>query len=342
MADTLKRHLWAAALGTALASGSPLLAQQSSANIAWSDYPGWRMIINSLNDAVFGAGPYTQDKAEELYLRGVADMLAISNIGLIELIAENPRMPDTVILFPTSISVGADKIVLAEGVDPANLIGRRVGLVRNSVSHYMYEHATKYSRSALQGPANLTFLKEDEIVDAFRSGRVDVAIGREPVISGAVRMKGAQVVYDSSGLNNAVVDLVVMRRDVYEQSVEIARRFVQSWFEKFAETADGRVSVSDAFELPGIGERYFIEGQGISRRGFATIDRARAMMESGRLRFSLLRAKDFVDLHTSRQPGIASLGAYGIQFADGSILGNPLNVRVQVRTDHFDDAPSDG
>ena len=54
---------------------------------------------------------------------GTADIVAVTQVDLLAVSARGDTMPDTVVLFPTSVSAGADRPIAAADPDEASMSG---------------------------------------------------------------------------------------------------------------------------------------------------------------------------------------------------------------------------
>ncbi|KFA90377.1 hypothetical protein Q664_29120 [Archangium violaceum Cb vi76] len=134
-------------------------------------------------------------------------------------------------------SHGADALLARPEVRRLEeLRGRRVAVEARSVSTYLLGQAL--AKAGLS-PSDIEIrpLPSDQHEHAYASGQVDAVVTFEPFVS-RLRARGAHELFDSSHLPGELVDLLVVREDVLEESPERVRHMLQAWFQALRHLAE--------------------------------------------------------------------------------------------------------
>ncbi|MBL9137257.1 MAG: hypothetical protein JNK85_15400 [Verrucomicrobiales bacterium] len=217
--------LGAGALGLILASAAT--AATPSFSLAWSEYPSWSVfgVAHNLKlidgqagkqgsiekrwnvDIVLKEAEY--DPCLTMYGAGQCDAVCITTLD-----ALNPSLGrPSVVILPTSTSVGADALIVPKSVTQVNqLRGRKVFGLAKSVSEYCFirnlellgEKPEQYTFSNMDpGAAAVAMQQKQKEIDA-------IMVWNPFVLETLNRRKDAHVLFDSSKIPKEIIDAVVM------------------------------------------------------------------------------------------------------------------------------------
>ncbi|MEM9798347.1 MAG: hypothetical protein AAF919_17780 [Pseudomonadota bacterium] len=295
---------------------APAHGRDRTAILVFASYPGWDILDQIRVPQVTMQKVDSQAEAIAAYRSGAADMIAISHVDLLALMADDAPSSEAVILFPTSFSNGADFIVGPSGADATNLAGQRVGVPRVTVSHYLMMRELDTFSHENERPPVMVDLDPAEIPKALKEGRIDVAVMRAPAGMDLLDLPNMQRIFDSHAIERDIVDLVVMRRDRYLKETEVAEALSRAWFD----TVENQGTSTD---------------DGISRHMIETAEGAARMMQTGEFMFAMLRAMDFVKVQHRALDDTTSLNPFAVRFWSGATIGDPQHVQIEVRFDHL-------
>jgi NitT/TauT family transport system substrate-binding protein len=336
----------AAALLCASLLANPAAAQQrDSFKIAWSIYVGWMPwgygeaegIVKKWADKygisieVVQINDYVE--SINLYTAGSFDGVALTNMDALTIPAAGGV--DTTALILGSTSNGNDGIVLKGAGNLAAIKGRDVNLVELSVSHYLLARGLE-SVGLTERDVTVVNTSDADIVAVASSPDVNAVVAWKPQLSEIAKLQGAQLVFDSSKIPGEIIDTLSVNTEVLAANPNLGKALVGAWYEimqvmsapattRAARTAMGEASGTD---LAGYDEQlattqlFYAPADAVK---FATGAQLKATMDS---------VRQFAFGHGLLGENASSVDFVGIAFADGSVLGNPNNVRLRFNADY--------
>ncbi|MEM8961492.1 MAG: putative urea ABC transporter substrate-binding protein [Acidobacteriota bacterium] len=328
-----------------LTVGTPALASDRC-SIAWSHYTGWEpwgyiadsgiaekwgdkydvsIEIELINDYIESINQFTAGTFDGVTATNM-DALTIPAVGGV----------DTTVLIVGDFSNGNDAILVREK-DTAkkwnikSLAGQRVALVELSVSHYLLARALDMNQLSERDltPVNTS---DADIASVFLSGgNGTVVVTWNPIVMSLGESLGeeARILFDSSQIPGEIIDTLVVRTDV---SDACKRALTGAWYE-----AMGLMAKSDQTALAAMAEQ-----------AGGTLEQFRAQLGTTSMFYDASEAVSFVrgsvlrgTMDKVRQfsfdkglfaEGAPSPDVVGIEFPDGSVLGDKGNVTMR-----FDD-----
>lgn len=160
---------------------------------------------------------------------------------------------DIVVIQVADISHGADVILVNSEIESfSQLSGKKVGLESTALGAYVLSRALEINQLQLKD-VQLVDLEIGEQEKAFAAGEVDAVVTFEPVKT-HLENHGAKVIFDSSQIPGEVVDVLVVRKDVFDEQKEQLQYLVDGWYkgvgyieqhpEKAAEIAGRHLGIS--------------------------------------------------------------------------------------------------
>ncbi len=336
------RRLVLAAL-LAVATASPALAQErTSFRIAWSIYVGWmpwgyaadagivdrwadkyglEIEVVQINDYIESINQYTAGAFDGCVMTNM-DALTIPAVGGV----------DSTALIVGDFSNGNDGIVSKTAASVPDLAGERVNLVELSVSHYLLARALEQHDLA-ERDLTVVNTSDADLVAAFTAS-ADVAhvVTWNPLLAEVAAYPGATMLFDSSRIPGEIIDMMVVNTDVLAANRDFGKALVGAWYETMALMAgddEAAIAARTAMAEASGTDLEGYDAQLASTEMFYDPADAAAFTRSPGLVTTMENVRRFSDVHGLLEGG---LDFVGIDFPDGTTLGNPDNVKLR-----FDD-----
>lgn len=336
-------------LGVLLAAvaftGTAQAQQKDSFRIAWSIYVGWMPWGFGADSGIVAkwADKYgieievvqINDYIESinLYTAGAFDGVTVTNMDALTIPAAGGV--DTTALIVGDFSDGNDGLVL-KGTDRLEGVrGRNVHLVELSVSHYLLARALE-SAGMTERDIRVVNTSDADIVGAFGSRDVNAVVTWNPQLGEIRARDDAHVVFDSSQIPGEIMDLLVVNTAVLEANPKLGKALVGAWYEimdvmrgddEAGHAARAAMGEAGGTDLAGY------EAQLASTRMFYDAADAVAFVTGPEPNQTMEKVRQFAFEHGLLGERAPSPDFVGIEFADGSILGSPDNVRFRFNAD---------
>lgn len=330
----------------ALAAAGPAQAQQKdSFRIAWSIYVGWMPwgfgadsgIVAKwadkygINIEVVQINDYIE--SINLYTAGAFDGVTVTNMDALTIPAAGGV--DTTALIVGDFSDGNDGLVLKNSDRLEDVRGRNVNLVELSVSHYLLARALE-SVGMTERDVRVVNTSDADIVAAFASRDVDAVVTWNPQLGEIRARDDAHVVFDSSQIPGEIMDLLVVNTAVLEANPALGKALTGAWYEIMdvmrGDDEAGRAARAAMGEAGGTDLAGY-EAQLASTRMFYDAAEAVAFVTGPEPKQTMEKVRQFAFEHGLLGERAPSPDFVGIEFADGSILGSPDNVRFRFNAD---------
>jgi len=306
--------------------------------IAWSHYTGWepwqlaehKKILKKWADK-HGIGidlVLVNDYVESinLYTAGGFHGCAMTNMDALTIPACGGV--DSTALIVGDFSNGNDGIVLKKGSQVKDLKGREVKLVQLSVSHYLLARALELN-GMTERDVRLINTSDADIAALFAEDSGGAVVTWNPPLMQCRNVKGAQMVFDSSKIPGEIIDLMVVRTDTPES---LKKALVGAWYETMrlmnAKSREGDDAIRYMGKFAGGTEAEF-RAQLITTRMFFDAAEAAAFARSDQLKKTMEYVRGFCFGRGLYPKGADSKDYVGIQFPDGSVMGDAKNVKLR-------------
>ena len=295
-------------------------AEQAGIVKKWADKYGVKIKLVQINDYVESLNQYTAGKL---------DGVTAANMDALTIPAAAGK--DTTVLMIGDYSNGNDGIVLKDGATLADIKGRSVNLVENSVSHYLMARGLESVGLKLTD-AKVVNTSDADIVAAFAAVDTKALVTWNPQLSEVKKLAGAKQVFDSSKIPGEILDTLIISTEAAKANPNLAKALTGIWYETTAlmvrQDAQGKAAREAMAKLSG-SDLAGYEGQ--LKTTFLYADPKAALAAT--LSPDLISANDRVRKF-SFQIGLFGQGAksvddIGIEFPGGKILGDPKNVKLR-------------
>lgn len=312
---------------------------KESYRIAWSHYTGWEpweyirysgildkwakkydieIQLDLVNDYIESINLYTGGTYQGCVMTNM-DALTIPAIGGI----------DSTALIVGDFSNGNDGIVMKNGTSVADLKGRDVKLVELSVSHYLLARALEMN-GLKERDLTVVNTSDADIAAVFNSEPNGAVVTWNPPLMQCRAEKGANMVFDSSMIEGEIIDMMVVRTDTPDS---LKKALTGAWYEAMQVMSGPAADKAIAYMADFAG---------------GTVDEFKSQLETTAMFYQPAKAADFTRSTKIKETmeyvrtfsfdhglyGDAdSKDFVGIEFPDGSTLGNKNNVKLRFTAD---------
>ena len=346
------RHFLSVGVGiiaaAVLSFGTPVAAAENSFHVAWSIYAGWMPWGYAADSGIMKkwADRYgiTVDVTRvdsyldsiNQYTSGAFDGCAMTNMDALTM--PGAAGVDSTSLLVGDFSSGNDGIVLKNATRLQDIEGRRVLLVKFSVSHYLLARALE-SAGLGEGDVTLVDTSDADIVKAFAgSPEAQAVVTWNPQLADVQRVPGTALVFDSKQIAGEIIDMMVVNTKTLGEHPEFGKALAGAWYEVLARMRQRNAEGAAAIAAMAAASGTDVEGFRAQLRGtwmFYGADEAAFFAGNSDLVTTMDRVRKFSFAHGLLGKGAASADAVGIRFPDGTVLGNPDNVKLRFSDDYM-------
>jgi NitT/TauT family transport system substrate-binding protein len=335
----VKKLFCAIAVLLILSSAGSLQAAEKF-RIAWSHYTGWEPWEYARHSGILDkwAQKYKLSISLELikdyiesinlYTGGTYHGCVMTNMDALTIPAVGGI--DSTALIIGGFSNGNDGIVMKKGSSVAALKGRTVKLVALSVSHYLLARALAMNGLAEQD-LTVANTSDADIAAVFAAEPDGAVVTWNPPLMQCRNTKGANLVFDSSMIPGEIIDMLVVRSDTPES---LKKALVGAWYETMAAMAaknkQSQEAIAHMAKFAGVTVAEFKAQLRTTAMFYKAIDAA-AFASGDKLKKTMDYVRSFSFEH-GLFGNADSKDFVGIEFPDGTIMGNKDNVRLR-----FDD-----
>jgi len=321
--------------------------QKASFTVGWSVYVGWNPYYYMAKSGIlrkwadkYGVTIHVQrfDYAPSLdaFVSKNIDACAMTNMEALDMPAAAGI--DTTAVILGDYSNGNDAVLVRHDLTMAQMRGRSVLLVENTVSQYLFERAMALSGLADQiNSVRFINTSDSDIAAAFLTDPTkEVVVTWKPLVSQIVRAPGVKILFNSSRLPGDILDLLVVRTDVLNRPDGSGQRFakalVGAWYEVMGqmsksapETDKVLAEIAEASQdsLPSYKEQL------LTTHMFYTPQSAAQMVLSPDLAKTMDLVRQFCFVHGLLGERTRSPDEVAIRFPDGKVLGKADHVRLR-------------
>ena len=332
----------------AMAAMVPAAAQaREKCVIAWSHYTGWEPLDymkasgllkkwgDKYNVDLDITAPIDYVESMNQFAAKQFCAVALTNMDALTIPAGGGV--DTTFVVIGDYSNGNDGI-LFKSPKPAtlkDLVGKKVALVENTVSHYALARALEMNGLSLK-QVTVTNTSDSDIGNVFATGAVGTAVVTwNPILITARQVKGAQMLFDSSRIPGEIIDGIAVHTDT---SDNIKRAIVGAWFEAMKIMSQNgapeyKKAIAQMANSAGGTEQEFL-AQVKTTFLFYTPDDAVKFAEDSQLKGTINLVRKFA-------ADIGLLGAgksadsVGIEFPDATTVGDKGNIKLRFDTKYM-------
>ncbi|HDZ56952.1 MAG TPA: lipid kinase [Pseudomonas xinjiangensis] len=339
---SFRKLLVVAATSLCFATGAIGAEKKDSFKVAWSIYAGWMPWAYAADYGIVDkwADKYGIDieivqfndyiESINQYTTGAFDACGMTNMDALTIPAASGV--DTTGLILGDYSNGNDGILLKDDTSMEDIRGRQVNLVELSVSHYLLARALEMSGMS-ERDITVMNTSDADAVASFVTPDVTATAVWNPQLSLIKNQNPDAVeVFDSTQIPGEIIDMMAVNTEVLEANPELGKALVGAWFETLElMSGDG--------EEARAARRYMAERAGTDLAGFDsqlaetmlfyTPADALAFATNDTLRDTMDKVRLFSFDKGLLGNGAPSADVIGMEFADGSMLGEESNVQLR-------------
>nr|WP_299498436.1 putative urea ABC transporter substrate-binding protein [uncultured Rhizobium sp.] len=290
----------------------------------WADKYGIEIEMVLVNDYV---GSINQFIAGDFDAVGVAGMDALT-------------MPaaggvDTSIFLITDYSNGNDVLMSKSAASVADLKSKDVYLVEYSVSHYLLNRALVMNGLSGVGEVKTVNISDADISAAYLANdEIQTAASWKPMTADMLAgSKDSKVLFDSSQIPGEIMDVFIGNTAVMKENPDFGKAMTGAWYEALAAIkagGDAAKPVND-YMAGALGtDDAGLKTQVDTTFFFYTPADAATFLTAATTKTAMDDIRKFSFDRGLFGEGSTSVDAIGIELADGSLLGDPANVKLRV------------
>jgi NitT/TauT family transport system substrate-binding protein len=295
-------------------------AEQSGILKKWADKYGAKIKLVQINDYVESLNQFTAGKI---------DGVTSTNMDALTIPAAAGK--DATVVMIGDYSNGNDGVVLKNGKSMADIKGRSVNLVENSVSHYLLARGLE-SAGLKMSDVKVVNTSDADIVAAFGAPETNAVVTWNPQLSEIMKEKGANEVFASTKIPGEILDMLVISTDVAKSNPNVAKALTGAWYETLAvmqkDDAAGKAAREAMAKLSGTDLAGY-EAQLKTTHLYYTPKDAAAFTASPELIAGNDKVRQFSFAAGLFGQGAKSVDDIGIEFPGGKSLGAATNVKLR-------------
>jgi NitT/TauT family transport system substrate-binding protein len=295
-------------------------AEQAGILKKWADKYGVKIKLVQVNDYVESLNQFSAGKV---------DAVTSTTMDALTVPAAGGR--DTTVLMIGDYSNGNDGVVLKGAERLADIKGRSVNLVENSVSHYLLARALESGGMTLPDVKTIN-TSDADIVAAFGAPQTTALVTWNPQLTEVLKQPGAHEVFDSSRIPGEILDTLVIDTDVLKGNPNLGKALTGAWYETLAlmtrDDADGRSARGAMAKLSGTDLAGF-EAQLKTTHLYVDPKAAEAYETDPALAAATDRVRKFSFAHGLFGQAARSVDDIGIALPGGKTLGSTANVKLR-------------
>ncbi|MBB4285884.1 putative urea ABC transporter substrate-binding protein [Roseospira goensis] len=336
------------AIGLTAAAPAAQAAERTSFKLAWSIYVGWMpwgwaadtgivdkwadrygidIEVVQFNDYIESINQYTAGAFDGVTATQM-DALGIPSVGGV----------DTTALLIGDFSNGNDALILKDGDAVEDVIGRNVNLVELSVSHYLLARALETIGKA-ERDVTVVNTSDADMIAAYQTDDVTAVVTWNPLVAEILSMPNATKVFDSSDIPGEIIDLTVVNSETLADNPALGKALAGAWYETMSimmsDTEEGRAARAAMGKASGTDLAGY-DMQLASTKMFFDPAEAAAFGASADLKTTMDSVRTFLFDHGLLGDGAPSADVVGIEFADGTVMGDAANVKLRFTTRYMD------
>ncbi len=287
----------------------------------WADRYGIDVDIVQINDYIESINQFTA---------GEYDGCSMTNMDALSIPAGGGV--DTTALIIGDFSNGNDGIVLKGASSLNAILGQNVNLVELSVSHYLLARALD-SIGATERQLTVVNTSDADMVAAFQAASVTSVVTWNPLLSEILKTPDSHLVFDSSQIPGEIIDIMMVNTEILAANPDFGKALVGAWYEAMAimssDTPEG-VAARTAMAAASGTDLAGFDAQLATTQMFYRPAEAVAFTNGPDLPVTMDYVRTFLFDHGILGVGAPNVDFVGIAFPDGTVLGNPNNVKLRL------------
>lgn len=336
MRPLLSKSLITLLLTMAATLNSPTSLAQDRFSLCWSIYVGWmpweyadatgiidkwadkydiEIDVVQINDYIESINQYTA---------GDFDACSMTNMDALTIPAASGV--DSTAVIVGDFSNGNDAVILKQGNTLADIEGQRVNLVELSVSHYLLARSLD-TVGLSERDVTVVNTSDADMVAAYTTDDVTAVTTWNPIVNEILDMPDATKVFDSSQIPGEIIDTLMVKTEVVENSPEFAMAVTGAWYEIMAAMESDPEVRAHMGEASGTDQEGY-EAQLATTQMFYAPGEAVEFVNSPALKTTMENVANFSFDHGLLGEGAPDAEFIGIETPSG-IYGNSRNIQLR-------------
>ena len=275
----------------------------------------------------------------EAFVAGETDACVMTNMEALDLPAAGGI--DCTALLVGDYSDDND-LVLTRGLKMSEVAGHTAYLVEGSVSSYLLARGLEMNGLA-ESDVTIVNTNEDDIGPAFVTNRSQMVMASwNPIVMNVLKdtMNASGVIraFGSSQIPGEILDILVVRTDVLRRNPDFGKALVGAWYETMELMTSRGPEREDALEQmarsSGCSLADFKEQLDTTMMFWKPADGA-AYTAGSEIKTSMDLVRRFCASHGLLGRDITDPDVVGIQYPDGTVQGNPENIKLRFSTEYM-------
>jgi NitT/TauT family transport system substrate-binding protein len=295
-------------------------AQQAGIVQKWADKYHIKLKLVQINDYVESLNQFTAGK-----LDGVVS----TNMDALTIPAAGGR--DSTVIEVGDYSNGNDGVVLKSAKSIADIKGRSVNIVENSVSQYLLARGLEKAGMKMSD-LKLVNTSDADMVSAFATPATNAMVTWNPQLGEIKKATGAAEVFNSSQIPAEIEDMLIVSTDELKKNPDLGKALAGIWYETMSimmkDDAQGKAAREIMAKLSGTDLAGY-EAQLKTTFFYADPKAARDFMTGQQVVEANDRVRKFSFENGLFGKGAKSVDDIGIEFPNSKVLGSPQNVKLR-------------
>lgn len=338
----MSKILVAASLALSVAM-SPVAVAKDDYTIGFSHYTGWEPwayiheygVMDKWNKKM-GVNiriEFFNDYGESLnsYTAGMLDGVTATNMDALMAPAAGGIV--STVLINGDYSNGNDALAVRGAATCDNIRGREILLLEGSVSHYLLSRYLDECNMT-EDDVRLSNTSDADIATVYLTSRDTAVVTWNPPLQQVMSNPDTSVVFNSSQIPGEILDSLYVRADMSDNA---KKALVGAWYEAMtimsAKGRESREMVNFMAEYSGATPNEF-RAQMRTTAFFITPQQAIDFTNSDDLKSTMDRVRSFIFDRNLFSGNVTSKDFIGIQFPDGTVMGDPSRVRIIFDTSY--------
>lgn len=328
----------------------PTSAQvRKSFRVAWSIYAGWMPwdyaeysgILAKhakANGITIELTRFAYVPSVEAYVAKKVDAVAVTNMEALDMPAASGE--DTTVIITGDYSNGNDAVETRDNIGFNNLRGHTVYLAEGSVSHYLLNRCLELKSKLTERDVKITNISEDDInAGVLANKSVKVWVTWNPFVMQTAQEPGVKLPCTSADIPGEIQDLMVVRTDVLRANPGLGRALTGAWYEVMnimTRRGDSVTTAALTYMAKSSGSTLTeFQSQLQTTAMFYTPQSAVAYTEGAEVKKKMDFVRQFCFTHGLLGQNAKSADVVGILYPDGTVQGNPKNVKLRYDSSYM-------
>lgn len=327
-----------------LASSSVFSQQKKEFKVAWSIYAGWNPwayaqesgILKKWadkNNITINLVKMDYVPSIEAYTSNQVDGCLMTNMDALTIPVASGVASSAIIL--GDFSNGNDALLVRNNLTIPQLAGKKVSLVKYSVSHYLLSRALD-KNNMNDDDVSVINVSDSDIAPAFIANKdQDAVVTWNPLVMEIEKTPGITKIFDSSQIPGEILDMMIVNKATLDANPALAKALCGAWYEVMSIMSSRTPQTDNALTTmakAGGSSLTEYKAQLKTTAMFYKSQDAVDYMSGEEIKTNMKRVRNFCFKYKLLGDNVKSPNDIGIQFPDGSVLGDQSNVLFYLDT----------